>query len=150
MADFASHIPPVANGSYPVRAGNFVRPLIDGQHAFGRICAAIEAARHSVWMTVAYLAPDFLMPNNRGTLFDVLDRAAARGIDVRAIFWRTPADSEWAAFAFHGSSEHRAMLHARQSRFRARWDKAGSAVCLTRRAGLWTPESRRKSPSSAG
>ena len=66
-----------------------VRALIDGEAAFTRICEAIEAARHSVWVTIAYLQPDFVMPGGRGTLFDVLDKAKARGIDVRAIFWRT-------------------------------------------------------------
>ena len=29
------------------------------------------------------------MPGGRGSFFDVLDRAKARGLDVRVIFWRT-------------------------------------------------------------
>jgi hypothetical protein len=36
----------VHTGSYPMRSGNLVRPLIDGEPAFRRICEAIEAARH--------------------------------------------------------------------------------------------------------
>ena len=41
------HIPFALSGFYPVRAGNLVRPLIDGEPAFRRICEAVEAARHS-------------------------------------------------------------------------------------------------------
>ena len=33
----------VTSGSYPTRGGNMVRPLIDGEPAFGRICEAIES-----------------------------------------------------------------------------------------------------------
>ena len=33
-------IPFVQSGSYPLRAGNVVRPLIDGEPAFRRICEA--------------------------------------------------------------------------------------------------------------
>ncbi|HEY2132982.1 MAG TPA: hypothetical protein VGH36_08415 [Acetobacteraceae bacterium] len=73
------HIPFPATGSYPVRAGNAVRPLIDGVPAFRRICASVAAARHSVWITPTLVAPDFQMPDGHGSFFDVLDRAAARG-----------------------------------------------------------------------
>ena len=40
-------IPPAPNASYPLRAGNLLRPLIDGEPAFRRICEAIEAAKHA-------------------------------------------------------------------------------------------------------
>ena len=80
-------MPPARSGSYPVRAGNAVRPLVDGEAAFRRICEAAESARHSVWVTVAFLERDVPMPDGRGSFFDVLDRAAARGLDVRALFW---------------------------------------------------------------
>ena len=62
-------------GSYPIRAGNRVRPLIDGEPAFRRICQAIESARRSVWVTVAFIHENFQMPDGRGSLFDVLDAA---------------------------------------------------------------------------
>ena len=71
----AAHIPYVDSGSYPIRAGNRVRPLVDGDAAFRRICDTVEAARKSVWLTVAFLYRDFEMPDGRGSLFDVLDRA---------------------------------------------------------------------------
>ena len=37
------HIPFASTGSYPVRTGNHVRPLIDGEPAFRRICKAVDA-----------------------------------------------------------------------------------------------------------
>ncbi|MBW7456605.1 hypothetical protein K0U00_21440, partial [Paenibacillus sepulcri] len=86
-------IPFIATGSYPLRNGNMIRPLVDSGPAFRRICEAVEAARHSVWLTVTFMAPDFQMPDGRGSLFDVLDRAAARGLDVRVIFWRPNPES---------------------------------------------------------
>jgi cardiolipin synthase len=79
-------VPFVESSPFPVRAGNFVRPLIDGLDAFRRICEAIESAHHNVLVTIAFIHPDFLMPDGRGSLFDVLDRATERGIDVRAVF----------------------------------------------------------------
>ena len=85
-----SHIPFVTSGPYPIRKGNQVAPLIDGEPAFRRICEATERARKSVWVTVAFLEPDVQMPDGRGSVFDVLDRARARGLDVRVIFWRCP------------------------------------------------------------
>src|SRR5262245_1998048 len=82
-------IPFVSAAPYPSRFENFVRPLIDGVPAFRRICAAIDAAQHSVFVTVAFIHQDFLMPDGRGSFFDVLDAATRRGLDVRVIFWRT-------------------------------------------------------------
>jgi cardiolipin synthase A/B len=73
---------------YPARSGNTIRPLIDGGPAFRRVCEAIETARFSVWATVTFLWDDFEMPDGRGSFFDVIDRAARRGLDVRVIFWR--------------------------------------------------------------
>ena len=69
-----SHIPSVAACSYPPRAGNAVRPLVDGLPAFRRIREAIKAAQHSIWLTAAFVAPDFEMPDG-GALFDELDEA---------------------------------------------------------------------------
>jgi len=117
-------IAPARAGSYPLRPGNRVRPLIDGEPAFRRVCEAVEAARRRVWVTVAFLDYDAQMPDGRGTPFDVLDRAAARGLDVRVLFWREPElqsllpDSEH----FAGTAEERAWLRERGVRFRARWD----------------------------
>jgi cardiolipin synthase len=117
-------IMPARTGSYPLRAGNRVRPLIDGEPALRRICEAVEAARHRVWATIAFLDHDAQLPAGRGTAFDVLDRAAARGLDVRVLFWREPElpsllpDSQH----FGGTDEEREWLRGRGARFRARWD----------------------------
>ena len=45
-------------------------------------------------MTVTFMWATFEMPDGRGTALDVLDRAAARGVDVRLIFWRPDAETE--------------------------------------------------------
>ena len=125
-----SQVPFVERCSYPVRAGNAVRALIDGEPAFRRICAAIEAARRSVCATVAFITPDFRMPDGQGDLFDVLDRAVARGLDVRVVFWRpNPETRQFEPRTFWGSPDHRRMLAERGSRFRIRWDRAYRANC---------------------
>src|SRR5712691_6718794 len=120
----AGHIPCARRGAYPVRGGNFVRPLVDGEPAFRRIGAAVEAARARVWVTVAFLERDVLLPNRRGTVFDLLERAAARGLDVRVVFWREP-DLETilpGARHFPGNEEEWVWLRERGTRFLARWD----------------------------
>lgn len=131
------HIPFATSGSYPVRHGNHVRPLIDGEPAFRRICEAVDAAQHSVWVTIAFLDHDFLMPDGRGSFFDVLDRAAARGLDVRVIFWRANDGSGFTVESvFSGTDAHRRMLAARGSRFLARWDRAQKAYCQHQKSWL--------------
>lgn len=129
----SSHIPAVTSGSYPVRSGNFVRALVDGEAAFGRICEAVEAAKKSVWLTVAFHKPDFAMPGGRGGLFDVLDKASARGVDVRAIFWRTETAPDE---HFFGTDEERAWLGSRGSKFLARWDRAQKDYCQHQKSWL--------------
>src|SRR5580658_10343064 len=86
-------VPPASSGSYPVRRANLVRPLVDGVAAFRRIGEAIDHARHGIWLTVAFYAEDFSFPDGRGNLFDVLERATSRGLDVRVLFWRPNAES---------------------------------------------------------
>jgi phosphatidylserine/phosphatidylglycerophosphate/cardiolipin synthase-like enzyme len=127
------HIPSAEKCSYLVRAGNVVRPLVDGEAAFTRICEAVEAARKSVWVTVAYLYPEFLMPGDRGTVFDVLDAAAARGVDVRVIFWRTGLEERG---HFHGHDDDHAFLRARDSKIHIRWDRAAKTYCQHQKSWL--------------
>jgi cardiolipin synthase A/B len=113
-----------------MRDGNAVRALVDGEPAFRRICAAIEAARRSVWATVAFITPDFRMPDGQGDLFEVLDRAVARGLDVRVVFWRpNPETRQFEPRTFWGSPDHRRGLTERRSRLRIRWDRAHRAYC---------------------
>ena len=131
------YIPSTTSGSYPVRAGNRLQPLVDGEPAFRRICEAIEAAKQSVWVTIAFLEPAFLMPDGRGSLFDVLDAAVERGLDVRVIFWRhwILADLDPEAH-FVGDEADRNMLSARGSRFLARWDQAHGNYCQHQKSWL--------------
>jgi len=114
------HIPCATSAAYPLRHGNLVRPLVDGVPAFRRIGDAIEASRHSIWLTFAFFAPDFCFPDGRGTLFDVLDRAVDRGLDVRVLFWRPNPESSRYGRTFPGSAADQAMLRSRGSRFRIR------------------------------
>ena len=124
MTHDAAHVPPARSGSYPVRHGNVVRPLIDGAVAFRRMCAAVDAARRSVWITIAFHDRDFRMPGDHGSFFDVLDRAHARGLDVRVIFWRAPElEAKDPGIHFSGTEEERRWLADRGSRFLARWDR---------------------------
>jgi phosphatidylserine/phosphatidylglycerophosphate/cardiolipin synthase-like enzyme len=125
MPSELGYIPSARTGTYPVRAGNFVRPLVDGVPAFRRICEVVEAAERSVWVTVAFIERFLVLPDGRGTFFDLLDRAVARGLDVRVVFWREPdldpsPGPGWDIFA--GNAVERAWLAERGSTFRARWD----------------------------
>lgn len=132
-----SPIPFVERCSYPPRDGNVVRALVDGEPAFRRICAAIGAARRSVWATVAFITPDFKMPDGQGDLFDVLDRAVARGLDVRVLFWRpNPETRQFEPRTFWGSPDHRRVLAERGSRVRIRWDRAHRACCQHQKSWL--------------
>lgn len=132
----AEHIPFTDTGSYPIRAGNAVRPLVDGVPAFQRICEAVDAAKHSVWLTVAFYQPDFRMPDGR-TLWDVLDEASARGLDVRVLFWRYVGPDLLGPRAhFPGTAAERSMLRARNSRFLARWDQAHGTYCQHQKSWL--------------
>jgi len=133
----AAHIPFVRSGSYPLRAGNAVRPLIDGEPAFRRICQAVEAAERSVWVTVAFLEPDFVMPDGRGSLFDVLDRAHARGLDVRVIFWRHRELARLQPRAhFAGTEADLRFLRERSTPWCARWDQAEGNYCQHQKSWL--------------
>ncbi|TDI24050.1 MAG: phosphatidylserine/phosphatidylglycerophosphate/cardiolipin synthase family protein, partial [Acidobacteria bacterium] len=71
------------------------------------------------------------MPDGRGSFFDVLDRAAARGLDVRVIFWREPHLSELEPGSTHfaGTAEERDWLRKRDGRWLARWDRHPNTYC---------------------
>lgn len=113
-----------ATGAYPRRGGNRVVPLIDGEPAFRRIAEAVEAARARVWVTLAFVDRDAQLPDGRGTVFDVLDAAAARGLDVRALIWHEPELDTILPGSWHfpGREGERSWLAARRSRLRVRWD----------------------------
>ncbi len=129
--------PFVTTGAYPTRGGNRVRPWIDGEPAFRRICQAIEAARQSVWATVTFMWPSFRMPDGRGTTLDLLERIARRGIDVRVIFWRP--DDETAKHrrnAFWGAADHFDALSRHHPHVKIRWDRAHPGYCQHQKTWL--------------
>lgn len=129
--------PFVTTGAYPTRSGNQVRPWIDGEPAFRRICTAIEAAQQSVWVTVTFMWPSFQMPDGRGAPLDVLERAAQRGVDVRVIFWRP--DDETASHrqnAFWGSPDHFDLLARHYPHINIRWDRAHPGYCQHQKSWL--------------
>jgi cardiolipin synthase A/B len=132
-----SAIPSVASASYPARSGNYLRPLIDGEPAFRRICEAIDMARSSVWVTVTFMWASFEMPDGRGTPLDVLRRAAARGLDVRMICWRPDSETEqFKRNAFWGSEDHFHRLQASGAGIRIRWDRAQPGFCQHQKSWL--------------
>jgi cardiolipin synthase A/B len=134
--EIARYFPYPAVCSYPVREGNLISPLVGGEASFRRICEAVESAKYSVWLTVAFIWPVFKMPDGRGSLFDVLDGAIARGLDVRVIFWRPNPESMGYGYTFGGAATDREMLEGRASRFRIRWDRAHGPCCNHQKSWL--------------
>jgi len=122
------YIPGVASGSYPIRDGNKVEPLIHASVFFERICNAVDSARHSVWVTVAFLGWDFLFPDGR-SFFDVLDHAAVRGVDARLLVWRPNPEAGHHPIMFRGTPEDRDRLLRLGSRVKIRWDRAIGRYC---------------------
>jgi cardiolipin synthase A/B len=131
-----THIPFVTTGAYPVRAGNRVHALIDGEPAFRRICDAIDQAQARVWVTVTFLWATFQMPDRRGSFFEVLTRARRRGLDVRVLFWRPDdATANLLTNAFWGSPAHIALLEREAPDISIRWDCAHPGFCQHQK--LW-------------
>jgi phosphatidylserine/phosphatidylglycerophosphate/cardiolipin synthase-like enzyme len=109
---------------------------VDGGPAFRRVAESVEAAQHSVWLTVTFLWPHFQMPGGRGSVFDVLDRVAARGADVRMLCWRPDPEMLDQPNTFWGSPEHHASLRARDSGVLIRWDQAQPGFCQHQKSWL--------------
>ena len=111
--------------------------LIDGEPAFRRICETIEAARHSVWVTVTFMWSGVQMPDGRGAPLDVLERAAMRGVDVRVIFWRPDAGTKsLERNAFWGSPTQLALSRKRYLKLSVRWDRAHPGFCQHQKTWL--------------
>ncbi|MCA9718587.1 MAG: phosphatidylserine/phosphatidylglycerophosphate/cardiolipin synthase family protein, partial [Myxococcales bacterium] len=121
---------PAAHTPYPPRPGNLVTPWVDGVAFYGRLHAVLRAATRCVWGAISFMHRDFRFPD--GTpLWDALDACAARGVDVRLLFWRNarfstagPTDQP-TRNVFHGLPEDLALLRREGSRLRARWDDSG-------------------------
>lgn len=136
VAPGLTRVPSPPGAPFPVREGNVVRPLIDGVPAFRRVCQAIEAAQRSVWVTVTFLWAACRMPDGRGTPLEVMDRAAARGVDVRVVFWRPGEElASLRENAFWGAPEHLERLRTEAPHVKVRWDRAAEGFCQHQK--LW-------------
>ncbi|MBK8006845.1 MAG: phosphatidylserine/phosphatidylglycerophosphate/cardiolipin synthase family protein [Gemmatimonadetes bacterium] len=130
-------MPFVGTGAYPVRVGNAVRPLLDGAAAFRAICEAIDGAQARVWVTVTFLWAGFRMPEGRGSVFTVLERASQRGVEVRLLCWRPDeATAELRANAFWGSAGHFDQLRREAPGISVRWDRAQPGFCQHQKVWL--------------
>ena len=111
---------PVARASFPPRANNDVKVLIDGEEAFGRIYGLIDEARTSVWITVSFAHLDVPLPGRSETFLDVITRTTARGVDVRLLFWW----SEYAGIgSYRGDPDELALLRKSGCSAKMRWDE---------------------------
>lgn len=133
------YIPFAETSSYPARPGNRVRPLVGGPEIFGRLGEVLEEAQSTIWATVAFYAHDFRFPGDRGGVFDVLDRAVARGVDVRLIVWRPNPEAGGFPNMFSGNAEQMAWLAARGTKVKIRWDRATRWYCQHQKSWLIDP-----------
>src|ERR1700741_4337453 len=78
-------------GRAPLRAGNEMEVLVDGQDALPAIQTAIQGARRSVHIANWYASPDFRLVREPGapTLRELLAEAAER-VPVRVLVWAGP------------------------------------------------------------
>jgi phosphatidylserine/phosphatidylglycerophosphate/cardiolipin synthase-like enzyme len=76
----------------PVRHGNRVEVLVDGEEALPAIEEAIRHARSHVHIANWHASPDFKLTREPGalTLRDLLASTAQRGVDVRLLLWAGP------------------------------------------------------------
>jgi len=111
--------PPVQRASYPARAGNHVRILVDGVETFTRISEIVLGARTRVWITVSFVDLHVDIPGAGMTFLELVEAVAARGVDVRLLFW-------WSEFpgigSFRGDDHEIEELAARDTAVRMRWD----------------------------
>lgn len=77
-----------AHGSYPVRAGNGIEILIDGQAAYREVSTAFHRAKKFIYVTISFGSQDFLLiPESGETLFDLLRSRRKDGVDIRMVVW---------------------------------------------------------------
>jgi phosphatidylserine/phosphatidylglycerophosphate/cardiolipin synthase-like enzyme len=103
------------DGMPPVLPGNEVKYLIDGEEAFREIVAAMRGAnspRDFIYIVSWFCDVDFALVRDgeagqtAQTLRDVLERASASGVMIRALLWKEPDSSQnAAAVAFFNGAE---------------------------------------------
>ncbi|CAN5737526.1 phospholipase D-like domain-containing protein [soil metagenome] len=78
---------PWANGHTPVRAGNDLHVLIDGEETFKAIIEAVRSARTFVHIAAWHMEYDFMLSkDSKATLEDLLIEAGNR-VEVRILLW---------------------------------------------------------------
>ncbi len=75
-----------AAGSRPLRAGNRIEVLVDGETALPRIADELEVARSHVHLAGWFFSPGFRLRSDGPGLRDVLGELAER-VDVRMLSW---------------------------------------------------------------
>ena len=77
-----------AAGDPPPREGCRLEVLVDGEHAFAQMAAAIRDARESVYITGWYISPHFeLVRGEPGAALGPLLAEMAERVDVRVLVW---------------------------------------------------------------
>lgn len=114
--------PEDTHGCYPRRGGHQVECWIDDIPFFTHLRETMASARRSVWMAVSFLNRDFRFPDG-ASWWDALDELAARGLDVRILYWRNPGFF-LSRNLFQGDAHDLAFLRARNANWAARWDSS--------------------------
>ncbi len=89
--DGAIIAPPWFSGTgYPVRTGNAVHPMVDGQETFREIYRALENAKETIHIATWWLEPGFpIRRESTGwlSLGRLLERKGMQGVHVRLLLW---------------------------------------------------------------
>ncbi len=118
-------VPEPSSAVFAAQEGNIVEPLVDGGVAFDRIATAVENAGTSVAVCVAFLEISAVFPNGRGTFFDLLDQAAARGVQVKVLMWDPQGPAVEAEDTLCADEKTAQLLASRDTQWQMRWDSAG-------------------------
>ncbi|MFI5344806.1 MAG: phosphatidylserine/phosphatidylglycerophosphate/cardiolipin synthase family protein [Elusimicrobiota bacterium] len=111
------------HGSYPPRAGNDVKILIDGQAAYSEVAAAMKKAKKFVYSTFSYGDVNFLLvPETGETMFDLLRARRADGADVKIVVWE-PAQKTDGTIPDPAPGKIDGVNEGPEA-IQARWDKA--------------------------
>lgn len=111
-------------GTYPLRQGNEIRILIDGQAAYKEISDAFHTAKNFIYLTLSFADQDFLLvPESGERLFDILRSRQKGGVDVRMVVWQPALHTpdtipDPAPYNIPGVND------GTISSIQARWDKA--------------------------
>lgn len=126
---------PPSHGAYPPRPGNALRPWVDGVPFYTRLLDAFERAHSRVWFVVSFIHRDFRFPGGQ-PLWDVLDRCAARGVDVRLLCWRNPSFF-MPKNLLQGDPADLEFLARRRAPWKLRWDSSAPDPDHCHHQKLW-------------